>query len=205
MPLTYLLYRCPRCGHDPLSGEKDRAWCPECGAVFERGGEGGRLRVTQASGEVSKVAGGDLAKEIANLGGPLPAATDESGILRYAADVDVRYSGHERPVWFRGELVGFAEKLGDAERGTLSLEEDTLRFRAPETVREWPLMELRAVQTSSSSLQMSPVGGGLVEFKFLTDSPKRWEDLLRAALKSLYRERGAGEIVEFQPRIVVRP
>jgi len=66
----------------------------------------------------------------------------------------------------------------------------------------WSLLEIRAVQTSSSSLQFSPRGGGLVELRFPYDSPLRWETLLRGALRRAYRREGRGEIVEFQPRIV---
>jgi len=163
------------------------------------------IKVFTDSGKSYEIPGADLVAAMGDLGGPLTVATGEDGALCYQADVDVQYSGHERPVWFRGELVGFAEKLGEARRGSLVLEEETLAFHSPEVLREWPLMELRAVQTSSSALQISPVGGGLVQFRFLADSPKRWEDLLRHALKAAYKKRGRGEILEFQPRIVVGP
>jgi hypothetical protein len=67
---------------------------------------------------------------------------------------------------------------------------------------DWPFLDIRAVQTSSSSLQFSPRSGGLIELRFAEDSPYRWETMLREALRWAYREAGLGEILEFQPRVV---
>ena len=58
------------------------------------------------------------------------------------------------------------------------------------------------MQTSSSSLQVTIPSGELIQLRFSLDSPRRWEQLLKAALQKAYREAGRGEIVEFQPRIV---
>ena len=69
----------------------------------------------------------------------------------------------------------------------------------------WLFLDIRAVQTSSSSLQFSPASGGLVEFRFESDSPFRWEHLLHRGLRRAYAAAGLGTIVEFQPRIVVEP
>jgi hypothetical protein len=112
--------------------------------------------------------------------------------------------------------------MGERFTGTLELTEQALRLSRrpgsrgggghetgslpdsdPEKGTEtWPLLEIRAVQTSSSCLQFSPASGGLVELRFPHDSPFRWETLLRNALRRVYRREGLGEIVEFQPRIV---
>ena len=132
--------------------------------------------------------------------------------------VAMRRSGEESPVRWRGELLGFAEAMGEAVSGTVALSRGALTFtpdpRPPgsqdahgpaaggQEEEIWPLLEIRAIQTSSSSLQFSPVGGGLVELRFPSDSPYRWESLLRHAVRRTYREAGLGEIVEFQPRIV---
>jgi hypothetical protein len=107
-----------------------------------------------------------------------------------------------------GELIGFAESMGDATSATLRLTQEGLEVDyhedAPgeESTGFWPFLAIRAVQTSSSALQFSPSSGGLLEFRFVADSSFRWERLLRNALRRTYREAGLGEIVEFQPRIV---
>jgi hypothetical protein len=136
------------------------------------------------------------------------------GIPIHAARVTVRQSGDEAPVFLGGELMGFAEAMGDPTYGTLELTSEVLILQRdaggadppPEALRKekWPLLDIRAVQTSSSSLQFSPMSGGLVEFKFPEDSTFRWETLLRGALRRAYRRAGLGEIVEFQPRIVTQ-
>ena len=36
MALADLCYRCPACGHDPMAGKGDRAWCPSCGLRVQR-------------------------------------------------------------------------------------------------------------------------------------------------------------------------
>jgi hypothetical protein len=139
-------------------------------------------------------------------------ASAPTGTPIHQARVEVRKSGPEAPVWLGGELLGFAEAMGEAASGTLELSDEALTLRSGAGAgggseegnpsKSWPLLQIRAVQTSSSSLQFSPSTGGLVELRFLDDSPFRWEALLRDALQRAYRREGLGEIVEFQPRIV---
>ena len=100
-----------------------------------------------------------------------------------------------------------AEAMGERVSGSLELTEEALILASsnPESEKAqktWPLLDIRAVQTSSSSLQFSPVAGGLMELRFPHDSPFRWEGLLRNALRKAYAREGRGRIVEFQPRIV---
>lgn len=97
---------------------------------------------------------------------------------------------------------GSAPGDGDeARRGPADLQD--LGSSGREPWQRWPLLEIRAVQTSSSSLQISPAEGGVVEFRFPGDSTRRWESLLHHALRQAFRRAGRGEIVEFQPRIRV--
>ena len=219
MPLVYLLYRCPRCGHDPLEGEKDDATCPSCGLSFARGGAGGLIRVQEPSGESWEVRGHLLAEAMEGSARPDEDsfASSPSASIR-TAEVLVRQSGVEAPVRWGGSLLGFAEAMGETKPGFLELSEVELALWTGKSARErpegedrgegtdqakrWPLLEIRAVQTSSSSLQFSPSSGGLVQLRFSNDSPFRWEALLRGALRAAYRREGLGEIVEFQPRIV---
>jgi 1-acyl-sn-glycerol-3-phosphate acyltransferase len=70
--------------------------------------------------------------------------------------------------------------------------------------RTWDLLEIGAIQTSSKSVQIAPKAGGLVDFRFQDDSPKRWDGILQRAVRKAYERAGFGEIVEFQPRIATR-
>lgn len=204
MPLTYLLYRCPHCGHDPMEGAKDRATCPGCGLAFSRGGEGGLIRIQDPAGEIWEVPGARLASAVEAWTAAEFEESGSGGGVFHKSRVRARQSGAESPVWFEGELIGFAEAMSSAVEGNLEIDEEglVLRMECGQVMR-WPFMDIRAVQTSSSSLQFSPVSDGLVEFRFPEDSPFRWEGILRESLRRAYRRAGLGEIVEFQPRIVV--
>jgi hypothetical protein len=86
--------------------------------------------------------------------------------------------------------------------GTLALDGTELSFREDGGGRHgWRLADLRALQGSSSEVQVSPASGGLVAFRLAEDSPRRWEEALKAGLRAVWRHQGRGEIVEFQPRI----
>lgn len=209
MALHHLLYRCPFCGTDPLRGERDAAACSSCGRRFTRVRKGGVIRV-EGEGAAEDHPISALAERIHALGGPLTAADDGAGGLAYSAEVVLREAAEEEPVRFRGQVLGFVEQLSGGVPGTLSLDVDTLVFRAapdgstasnPEE-RRWGLLDVRAVQSASSSVQISPARGGVVQFKFAEDSPVRWEALLKEALQRAYRQAGLGTIREFQPRIV---
>ena len=194
-----------------MNGEEDQASCPDCGAEFARGSVGGRIRVTVPGEGSWEVPSPRLTAAISAQGGPESRARDAQGQLLYGARVQARRAEEEHPVWFKGELQGFAERLEAPVVGFLQIGEEGLTLLPPpdtaadegdNPLGHWPFMSLGAVQTSSSSLQISPKEGGLVEFRFLGDSPRRWEDLLRSGLREAYRREGRGEIVEFQPRIV---
>lgn len=220
MPLRYLLYRCPKCGEDPTQGHKDEVWCDTCGTRYERGDSGGLIGVLEADGTTWDVPSHRLTGTLASMGGPYTRGLSGGRGLSYLALVEVRRASDEEPVWHKGELLGFAEGLGPASEGVLHLTLDALSLWSPDSVpgpvgwvageegpkgppeAQWDLFEIRAVQTSSSSLQISPRGGGLIQFRFKEDSPRRWEDLLKGTLREAYEEAGLGRIVEFQPRIV---
>jgi hypothetical protein len=187
-----------------MEGEKDKAWCPECGVRFSRGGVGGRIRIEDGSGGTWEVPSSELSAAVARR--------DEvrSEGWSHQARASIRTASHEVPFHFRGELLGYAEVFGPQRDGILEIDTDMLWFRPDgegvgESPEGWTLLDIRAVQTSSSALQFANKDGTLVQFRFQDDSTRRWEGLLRGALKAIYRKRGLGEIVEFQPRIVVEP
>ena len=207
MALRDLLYRCPECGRDPVEGRKDRVRCPSCGAVYERGGPPALIRVTREGGETKAVHASRLVDAIREMGGPLPSALGEDGALDHVSEVRVRRATEEEGVRYRGRLLGFTERLGEARSATLRLAGDGLELRdaaGGAVERRWNVLDLRAVQASSSALQIYSATGELVHFRFVDESPLRWEALLHVVLRRAYREAGKGEIVEFQPRIAVR-
>lgn len=206
MALKDLIYRCPLCGADPVEGRKDEVRCPSCGRRYERGDPPAGIRVREPDGEPRTVPASRLVESIRDAGGPFPAAEGEDGSVRYQSAVRVRRGSDEEPLRYRGRLLGFTEKLGESRRGTLHATDDALELVRPggEVRSRWNLMDLRAVQASSSSVQVYTAAGELVHFEFLDDSPLRWEALLHALLRRAYRAEGRGEIVEFQPRIAVR-
>ena len=136
----------------------------------------------------------------------MAAARQPDGSIEHRARAVLRRSQREDPVVHEGRLLGFVERMGDPTPGVVSVNDDAIRFvpegSAEAGSLEWPLMELRAVQTSSSALQISPGDADIVQFKFTEDSPFRWEDLLRGLLGRAYKRAGRGEIIEFQPRIL---
>jgi hypothetical protein len=204
--LRDLLYRCPQCGLDPLPGLGDVADCPQCGARFERGSSQTRVRVTLPGQDPFEVEARHLTAEIDRHGGPLPAGDDPRGepIIRRAR-VHLQEAGPERPVRWGGRLLGFVERFGDPRDGVLSVTAETLSFADTGGRREeWDLEDLTALQASSSKVQVRTSGGRLLQFRFLEESPRRWESLLRHLVAVAWRRSGRGEVVEFQPRITTR-
>jgi len=202
--LRHILFRCPSCGHDPLTGEGDRAYCSSCQREFVRRKAGGTIEVLLA-GQSHKAPIGDLTRQIEDLGGALPAALGPDGTILYEARVLAQEADVESPVRFRGQVLGFFEQLGEGESGRLVLDEEAMRFfpdSDPAAPKSWLLLGIRAVQSASSSIQISPSEGGVVLFRFEVDSPLRWESLLKSAMQRAYDRAGRGTIHEFQPRIV---
>jgi len=193
-----------------LEGEKDEAWCPKCNVRFSRGRVAGRIQIVEESGERWEVPSHELSAAVEGWD-PLPSSAPTQGRgWSHRAQVEVRYASQEVPFRFKGELLGFAELFESSSAGVLEIDGEALTLWPEEEVgaREldsWLLMDLRAVQTSSKAVQFSHKDGTLVQFRFSEDSPRRWERLLREALRVRYREAGLGEIVEFQPRIVAEP
>lgn len=212
MALVDFLYRCPFCGRDPMEGKGLRASCAGCGRGYAPGSGGTRIRITEAGGTESEVTAGELARLLAEKGGATASARGPDGRVAYRSRVRARFADREAPVRFRGELLGFCELFGEVVEGVLALEEGHLRFQPTEVPKAgesgpdggssaWPLLELGALQTSSSSVQISPREGGVVLFRFPDASTRRWEELLRTAIAETWRDAGRGEVVEFQPRI----
>ena len=204
MALGDFLYRCPFCGAEPLEGKGDKASCSGCARQYERGEEGTRIFVHEGDGRKSGIPARRLAERLDELESASGPSREGRGYLLESAAV-ARFATGEEPVRFRGALLGYVEKMGPERAGTLGLGARTLKFRERDgTVHQWDLLDLRALQTASSTVQVSSVEGGVVTFSFAGDSPRRWERLLKVQLRKLWREEDRGEIFEFQPRIRAR-
>jgi hypothetical protein len=209
MALVDFLYRCPYCGLDPLEGKGLTAQCRSCGRGFEPGSGNTAIRVTRPGAPVEEVPAGSLARLMDRLGGATATALNAEGRIVFQSRVRSRFARQETPVRFRKELLGFSEHFGEVEEGWLTLDHDRLLFEpdaadaeAGKSIRTWLLLDLGALQTSSSSVQISPRGGGVVLFRFPDASPRRWEELLKASIRQAWRDAGRGDVVEFQPRIL---
>ena len=155
-------------------------------------------------GSRREVPAGELARDAASRGGPGPLPGESGPALE--TRVRFQQARHEDPIRHKGELLGFAERFEAPQEGILELQRELLRItpvRSGGTLT-WALEDIEAIQASSSTIQFSPTGGGVVLLRFLVESPRRWEDLLRAALQARWDALGRGSIVEFQPRIRVR-
>lgn len=202
MALVDLCYRCPECGHDPMSGEGDSACCESCGLRIER--QRGRLLVSFPDNDILfDITASDLYRKIYEHGGPMTRARRAGGNIRYSARAEICWRISEQPVWHRGALLGFAESMGPKAPGTVTVDSETVAIddgRAGSG--RWHLLEIRAVQAASKSLQLSLPGDGLVQLSFPNDSPRRWEILMRRLVADAHERAGRGRVVEFQPRIV---
>ena len=231
MPIHNMLYRCPRCGHDPLDGHKGRAKCSSCGTQFEQG-RGAVIIVRPPDGPPEQCTAGSLLADVGRLGGPgraepgFGAQLGEASLFREARIAFGRAEGHDVIRW-RGEVLGFSERISWKGRGTVRLEGEALTFEPDQSTGRGRsrqggpgsrggqdslggldqsfsclLGDIRGVQISSRALQVTLDGGRLYQFEFVDDSPKRWEDLVCLALTRLYARSGQC-ITEFKPRIVL--
>ena len=198
MPIHHMLYRCPRCGHDPLDGHKRRATCSSCRTRFEQG-RGSVIIVSPPDGPPEPTSASSLVADVERMGGPGAERGDLSreGKIRFG-----RAEGHDVIRW-RDEVLGFSERISWKGEGLLRLEGESLTFRLGEESEGFSFLlgDIRGVQISSRALQVTLDEAHMCQFEFLHDSPKRWEDLLHLALTRFYARSGKC-ITEFKPRII---
>jgi hypothetical protein len=211
MPIHDMLYRCPRCGHDPLDGHKGGAKCFSCGTSFEQG-RGSVITVRPPKGPPEQSSATSLIADMEKMG---------EGLFREARVALGMAEGHDVIRW-RGEVLGFSERISWKGEGLIRLEGEALTFTpVQDTVGlversgraglgdtaegfSCLLGDIRGVQISSKALQVTLEERRLYQFEFIDDSPKRWEDLLCLALTRLYTQSGRS-IIEFKPRLVTEP
>ena len=206
MPIHHMLYRCPRCGHDPLDGHMRRARCSSCGTSFEQG-RGSLIIVRPPDGPPEPAAASSLLADVEKMGGPgikkgPGKDRGEESLFRESRIVFGRAEGHDIIRW-RGEVLGFSERISWKGEGLLRLEGEALSFRPGRGSERFSCLlgDIRGVQISSRALQVTLEEARLCQFELLDDSPKPWEDLLCLALRRFYAQSGQ-RVTEFKPRII---
>lgn len=202
MAIPDLLWACPECGEDRgLSPESRHYRCRRCGTVYRRG-EGAAIEAQHPDGTRTVRQPAEWMRLVPTPESIVSQHVNDAELIR-SAKVDARWVTGTDSVHGEDGFLNYIEVWGQETSGTLRLWPERLVFAADgDDPVAWALASLRAVQASSSSLQVNGQEAPLVSFHFQDDSILLWEELLHAALRDLYARTGKGEIVEFQPRIV---
>ena len=186
MAIHRLLWGCPVCGEGSLTAEDA---CGRCGTRFRRG-RGAEIVATGPSGREARPA----AEWLDRLPAPAPAGREAIRWRLLETDVE--------PIRYAGDLIGWVERCGAWYRGTFELDGESLRIGG-EVARVVPLEDLAGVQPVSGGLVLRQRDGQVLDIRFDAASVLRWEHLVHDALRRRWAVLGRGDIVEFQPRIVV--
>ncbi|TVP55414.1 MAG: hypothetical protein EA351_10860 [Gemmatimonadales bacterium] len=186
-------------------------FCPSCEATFEAAPPTGETRIrVSRNGQSFDAQAVLLNRRIDRLGGAAGHARQPDGRLKARAVVEAQFVSNEDPLRFRDRLLGFIERLDERVPGTLLLDGNEMELipepagsnkAAGQGAHRWTIDEIDSLQTSSSSVQISLGARGVVLFRFPDDSVRRWDDLIRRAIRERWRALGRGDIVEFQPRV----
>lgn len=206
MAIRDLLWACPICGAvGGLRADGRVEACASCGTRFRRG-EGASI-VAERVGETPRcLPAAAWVDRLPEIPTDFPSDDDAPRQSRelHRDRVRARFATGFSVLRVRGAYLNRIERFGPDREGVLVLETDRLRFEPVDgTVESWHFDDLTAIQPSSSTLQIKARGREVVSFRFPDGSARYWEERLAAALRRHYRETGRGEIVEFQPRIVV--
>lgn len=206
MAIGDLLWACPYCG--TVAGirkgkGKGLSRCGSCSAEFRRG-RGSTLDGRRNGSAWESKHPSVWVDTLPSVEEALASEDGDAEALRHDLVV-ATFAGPDEVIRRGSEVLGFRETTGRKLSGELTLFRDRLRFEAPEReVHEWALACITAIQSSSRVVQIKPRTRSVVTFRYRTGSPRLWEELLQYAVRMVYRERGWGEVREFQPRIVVR-
>lgn len=203
-----LLWACPECG--TIDGlvelKRGEEGCGACGTRFRRG-SGAMIEATLPDGARVARAASEWAARLPDPESIFPTDEEAENGVRPIRETDViaRMATGFQVVRHGSEYLGRIERLGPRRPAKLRLYAHALELAGLDREgRTWPLERITAVQPSSSTLQIKVRDEPVISFRFVNSSPRLWEGLVCAALRKLYRERGLGEIVEFQPRIATR-
>lgn len=196
MAIRDLLYACVECGREGgLRPAENGEVCDRCSTRYTR--VKGALIRCEAPGKPAET------RHPAQWVDLLAQGREDASTAR-EQPVILRVASYSRPLHVYGEYLGRVEQFGPPVEGTIELADDTLIFRSNAGTERWPLIELTAVQPSSTALQVKVRQGPILSMKFPNGSALFWEERLQACLQACYTRLGRGTIVEFQPRILCR-
>lgn len=196
MAIRDLLYACIECGREGgLRPAESGEVCDRCSTRYSRV-EGALIRCEPPGKPTETRHPSEWVDLLAQARGFEAATREEPVILRVAS--------HHRPLQVNGEYLGKVEQFGPPIGGTIELTDDALVFRAADRIEHWALVDLTAVQPSSTALQVKIRKGPILSMKFPQGSALLWEERLQRRLRTCYERLGRGTIVEFQPRILCR-
>lgn len=205
MAIRDLLWACPVCGREGgLATARRGEVCTDCGTLYRRGRRA-TIQATLPDGTSETLHAAEWARRLPPLDLAARVRADENGnSVLHQEPVLARFAERLEPLHHRGTYLNRIERFGPYREGVLTLETTRLRLEHDGKSVVWPFEKVRAVQPSSSTLQLSAKGAALVSFRFPNGSARYWEEIIAEALRGFYRDNGLGEILEFQPRIVTR-
>jgi hypothetical protein len=194
-----LFWACPLCRElSGLSRDRRNARCSACSATFRRS-RGATIVARSPDGR-------EVARQPADWLAQLPPLDADGPLVRprppgsaFRAHVSVRSAHGNRPVRWRGELIGWTERFSPPQVGELTLDAERVGLAGSWS---WPLEQVTVVQPTSAALQIRERGGTLVLLRFLDSALPLWEARFHTALRARYAALGIGKICEFQPRIL---
>src|SRR4051812_48239563 len=203
MAIRDLLWRCPLC--DTVEGIQRTPRgevCSHCSARFRRG-RGATIIANPKAGEpisrephewLATFKAGDVDGEGFTLPEGVNPPYRQPCIGRIARDF--------RQIKRRGEFLGWVELYGPRINGEFLLSDFRASLEADGRV-EWSasLIDFRAVQPASASIQIYVCDGSIVSLKFPSGSVRLWEQRIKHAVRKVWRANGRGEIHDFQPHI----
>jgi hypothetical protein len=199
MPVRDLLWACPLCrapGAIRPAGRTER--CSACGAEYRRG-RGARIVARRGHDTLDRPAG----EWLRELGPPAVPAPAEDGLILGPDAVKVKFARRQQPLHWRTHMLGWVELYDPAQRGTLLLRTDGLRFAGDSGDRHWRPEHIKGLQPASSSIQLR-LGDEMASVKFVDGSVRLWTRALIDMLRDHHRTCGR-EVVELQPCIRTRP
>tara|TARA_Y100000590_G_C15710459_1_gene1010061 strand:+ start:589 stop:1194 length:606 start_codon:yes stop_codon:yes gene_type:complete len=177
------------------------AWCESCYTSFEQGNSSVVI-ANFPDGKIEEYSVNTLMSTIEKLGGISRDIFNHNGEKPYEAHVKVSRGNNHKSVRWKGRVIGFFEHITEHQVAILKLKKDYLTLAwGEQNSLVWPLENLTAIQISSKAIQINIRGKGLYQIEFVSDSPRRWEDLLQCTLYRFYKNQGQ-RVIAFQPRII---
>ncbi len=205
MPMAHpFFFLCPQCyAEESIVGRN----CQRCGSAI-------RIDHTRISYHDQYLSAAEYSQNILSA---LSPEQDPADLQRRAGQLGVqlqpgmmRISGKAR-LWQGGRYLHFRgyknmftrqiEHLSPAENGYLVFYPDHLEFCSRDRIYHWAAGQFTCITTNGNAFEFKLKKQPFMQLRFISESPWKYELLLKKWLRRYYREKGVSEIVEFQPRI----